>query len=88
MATLLLFEVYSSKQTLIEGYLDILHENLEQDDYFTLRINSTIGDALICHTVDVAFEGRVPEGFAEELPEGESTLSFLVQVVDGQLVYA
>ena len=83
-----LFEVYSDRRTLIEGYIDIVHENVDSDNYFTVRLNSKIGDALVCHTVEVYFEDKVPDGFIDKMSAGSSPVTSEVYVEGGRIVYS
>ena len=83
-----LFEIYSNKSSSIEGYVDVLHENPDSDDYFTLRINSILGSNLICHTIDIKFDGKAPGSFFEKLSANNSSMGFRVYVKDGHILYA
>jgi glycopeptide antibiotics resistance protein len=83
-----IFEFYSNQSSTINGYVDVLHENPDSTDYFTLRIDERIADFLICHTIDIEFKNEVPDSFFEKLSKSDNLVSCKAYLENGSIVYA
>ncbi|MDR0499951.1 MAG: VanZ family protein [Coriobacteriales bacterium] len=82
-----LFEISTGRNSTIDGYIDVLSESQGMPSYFTMRIDEQINNIVICHTLDVWFNGDIPSSFLEKLPKDNSSVSVKVSIQDGRAVY-
>lgn len=82
-------DIPSGIRTSIKGYVDILHEDINAGNSFTLRIPDKIGNAMICHSFEIAFSGAIPPSYTEKLPtDSGDMMDFYALFENGKIVYA